>query len=408
MRSAPKPKNEDQRISKLQMYQILDTSAEESFDRITRIVSEMIGVPIALVSLVDRERQWFKSKQGLGASETGRELAFCAHAILGDDVFEIENALDDDRFADNPLVASDPSIRFYAGAPLRTPDGYNLGTLCAIDRVPRKLTESQKALLSDMANIVVDEMELRIALKQALSSADLQERSNALKDEFISNVTHELRTPLTSIRGSLGLINAGAMGEIPDDFVEPLQIADRNAGSLLTLINELLDVQKLSSGLMEYEIEPIEITDLVQEACENVRGAGVARNVSVAFKSGVSASIAGDAKRLQQVMTNVLANAIKFSPDGGAVDVQLTSFGSYVCISVTDQGPGVPDEFVPTLFDKFTQANSKSDSSGTGLGLSICKTIVEAHQGNIRLDTNRDAGTTFHVELPLRQTVIPQ
>lgn len=408
MRSAPKPKNEDQRISKLQMYQILDTSAEESFDRITRIVSEMIGVPIALVSLVDRERQWFKSKQGLGASETGRELAFCAHAILGDDVFEIENALDDDRFADNPLVASDPSIRFYAGAPLRTPDGYNLGTLCAIDRVPRKLTESQKALLSDMANIVVDEMELRIALKQALSSADMQERSNALKDEFISNVTHELRTPLTSIRGSLGLINAGAMGEIPDDFVEPLQIADRNAGSLLTLINELLDVQKLSSGLMEYEIEPIEITDLVQEACENVRGAGVARNVSVVFKSGVSASIAGDAKRLQQVMTNVLANAIKFSPDGGAVDVQLTSFGSYVCISVTDQGPGVPDEFVPTLFDKFTQANSKSDSSGTGLGLSICKTIVEAHQGNIRLDTNRDAGTTFHVELPLRQTVIPR
>jgi len=408
VQSAPLPENEEHRIRKLQMYQILDTSAEEAFDRITRIVAEMIGVPIALVSLVDRERQWFKSKHGLDATETDRELAFCAHTILGDGVFEIENALDDERFFDNPLVANDPSIRFYAGAPLQTPDGYRLGTLCAVDNVPRKLTEQQRLLLQDMAAIVVDEMELRIALKQALNSADLQAKSIVLKDEFLANVTHELRTPLTSICGSLRLINSGAMGEIPGGFVEPLHIADRNADSLLTLINELLDIQKLSSGLMEYAFEPIDITQLTNEVCENVQGVGIARHVSVVLESNTPITISGDAKRIQQVITNILANAIKFSPDGSVVDVQVIKNANYACVTVTDQGPGVPNEFVPSLFDKFTQANRKADVSGTGLGLSICKTIVDAHQGTIGLVENSGTATAFRVELPIRQTVTPR
>ncbi len=402
------PENEIQRLEKLRMYQILDTAAEDSFDRITRIVSETLDVPIALVSLIDRERQWFKSKQGLDVSETDRRLAFCAHAILGDELFEVPNALEEERFYDNPLVANEPSIRFYAGVPLRTPDGLNMGTLCAIDRVPRELTEQQRSLLEDLAKIVIDQMELRVAIKTALKAADIETRANALKDEFISNVTHELRTPLTSITGSLRLINGGAMGAIPEKLVDPLLIADRNAASLHGLINELLDIQKLGSGHMAYDIEPVLISQLIDEACQNIQSSGIERNIKIRFSPLGDAVIAADPKRIHQVMANILSNAIKHSPNGGEIDVSLEVFDAFVTISVSDQGAGVPEGFVPSLFDKFTQANRKTDMSGTGLGLSICKTIVDAHQGNIRIDTRVESGAKFLVELPTRQTVIPQ
>lgn len=167
MQPARLPGNERQRLEKLFEYNILDTLPEETFDRITRFVAEILDVPIALVSLVDKDRQWFKSKVGLEANETPRDLAFCAHAILGEDIFVVEDASKDPRFHDNPLVADAPAIRFYAGAPLNTPDGYNLGTLCAIDRKPRKLTEKQRNLLVDLSKIIIDEMELANARKAA-------------------------------------------------------------------------------------------------------------------------------------------------------------------------------------------------------------------------------------------------
>ena len=138
------PLNEPSRLAALLAFELLDTPAEAMFDNITTLAAQICNTPIALISLVDAERQWFKSRVGLGASETPRELAFCAHAINRDELFEIENALLDPRFSDNPLVTSDPDIRFYAGMPLSDVHGHNLGTLCVIDRQPRQLNEQQR------------------------------------------------------------------------------------------------------------------------------------------------------------------------------------------------------------------------------------------------------------------------
>ncbi|HUT47848.1 MAG TPA: EAL domain-containing protein [Alphaproteobacteria bacterium] len=174
------------RLERLHSYDVLDTEAEESFDRITRLASQILGMPITLISLVDAERQWFKSKIGLAADETPRDVAFCDHTIRTPDVMVVEDASRDSRFTDNPLVVGNPKIRFYAGAPLTTDDGYRIGTLCAIDYEPREFTEEQAEILKDLAQIVIDELELRRVLKVARSTEKtLYEAVNALPDGFV-------------------------------------------------------------------------------------------------------------------------------------------------------------------------------------------------------------------------------
>ncbi|MDH7943738.1 sensor domain-containing diguanylate cyclase [Pseudohongiella sp. SYSU M77423] len=170
MIAAPLPADEIERLSQLKSLNILDTPPEERFDRVTRMARRVFGVPIALVSLIDENRQWFKSCLGLEASETDRQISFCGHAILNSGAFVIENALADERFADNPLVTGEPHIRFYAGYPLRTVSGQPMGTLCIIDREPRTLEKDEIEMLADLAGMVERElMAVQLAVSDELT-----------------------------------------------------------------------------------------------------------------------------------------------------------------------------------------------------------------------------------------------
>ncbi|CNE18139.1 sensor domain-containing diguanylate cyclase [Yersinia nurmii] len=182
MQTPPKPPDESARIATLRAYNILDTSPEERFDRITRLAKRLFNVPIALISLVDVNRQWFKSSVGLAASETSRDISFCGHAILEEGILMVPDALTDQRFCDNPLVIDAPGIRFYAGCPLVVPNGSKLGTLCLIDLEPRSLDETDQQLLCDLAKMAEQE----IAAVQLATIDELTQLTNRRGFEILA------------------------------------------------------------------------------------------------------------------------------------------------------------------------------------------------------------------------------
>ncbi len=235
---------------------------------------------------------------------------------------------------------------------------------------------------------------------------DISERKkiDQMKNEFISTVSHELRTPLTSIRGSLGLISGGAVGELPAPAKAMLKIAGNNTERLLLLINDILDIQKIESGQMVFKFSGLMIMPFVKQSLiDNFAYAEQHHVKFVIVKELNDVQVYADKDRMMQVMANLLSNAAKFSPDNDTVEISVAYHNTdFLRISVTDHGPGIPVDFQPKLFDKFTQSDSSDtrQKGGTGLGLSITKVIVEKHGGYIGFVSHKDIGTTFFVDLP--------
>ncbi len=235
---------------------------------------------------------------------------------------------------------------------------------------------------------------------------DISHRKNVerLKDEFISLASHELRTPLTSIRGSLGLMLQGVAGEMPEASKGMLEIAHRNCERLSTLINDFLDMSKIESGEFGLNLEAVDIDPLLTEVIE--LNSPYADQYGCTFKMANwerGMSVEGDPSRLNQVITNLLSNAAKFSPEGTDVEISAVASEGLITISVSDHGSGVPHHFRDHLFEKFSQADNADSKSkyGTGLGLSISKSIVEMHGGKIGYEPNEDEGSTFWFSLPV-------
>jgi signal transduction histidine kinase len=388
------PANEAARLAALESYDILDTERECAYDDFTMLAAHICDTPIALISLIDRQRQWFKSHIGLDTGHTPREQAFCAHAIVDNRTLVVADATKDERFDDNPLVTGRPDIRFYAGAPLVTGDGYGLGTLCVIDRVPRALSDAQIRALEALSRQLMAHLELRRAM------TTLREHEDA-KKKFAANVSHELRTPLTSIRGALALV-LDIEQAVDEDSKELLTAAHRSANRLLSLVNDLLDLEKVGSGELSVQKKPCLLQAVLDRAMETVRpiaaDAGVQLNVATSDMQMVA-----DQDRMAQVVINLLANAVRFSPRGGTVSVGVAPDGDHVHITVDDQGPGVPMQFRDTIFEPFRQVQGSAahKKGGTGLGLAISHAIVKEHGGRVVVGDAPGGGARFTIDVPI-------
>ncbi|MBV9495219.1 MAG: PAS domain S-box protein [Acidobacteria bacterium] len=510
-RSYPIPADEARRLATLKAYDILDTPAEEAFDGLVRLAALICGTPIAVMSIIDEERQWLKSAIGMKLGETARDVAFCAHAIMKDEVMIVPDALTDERFAENPLVVGEPKIRFYAGSPLKMPDTMKLGTLCVIDRKPRTLTADQLEALEILSRQVRDELELRRRMKELRESEarttaildsllgglivvdafgviesmnpaaerifgykeaelvgqridrlvpsdesdprsflrsafrvaigritewrgrrsngeefpfelslcefevgderkfsgsirDISERHavEKMKKEFIATVSHELRTPLTSIRGSLGLLAGGVLGELSGEARAVIDVAERNTMRLLTLINDILDFERLDSGRMDLHASVQPLRTIVEQAVDGVAPIGRQQDIRLEIEDG-DATVVADAFRVQQVLVNLLSNAVKFSPPHSTVRLGIVTEGTMAKVCVSDSGRGVPETDLRRIFERFRQVEASDSRSkgGTGLGLAIAKAIIEQHGGKIGVESEEGKGSTFWFTLPL-------
>ncbi|HYL89075.1 MAG TPA: ATP-binding protein [Burkholderiales bacterium] len=230
-----------------------------------------------------------------------------------------------------------------------------------------------------------------------------QLEAERMKKEFTSTLSHELRTPLTSIIGSLQLINAGVLGEVSKDVGELTEVAERNGQRLLDLINDILDIEKIESGKLTLNLEIIRMDELVREAMLLNKGFGDRFHVRFEPRGELmTREVNADRKRLLQVMTNLLSNAAKFSPEGEVVEITTEETAGQLRIAVHDKGPGIPEAFRSRIFGRFNQADSTAtrQKGGTGLGLAICKRLIEMMQGHIGFHDREGGGTTFWFELP--------
>jgi PAS domain S-box-containing protein len=234
---------------------------------------------------------------------------------------------------------------------------------------------------------------------------DISERRHVdeMKSEFIATVSHELRTPMTSIRASLSMLVDGGAGELPDDVRHLVNIAYQSSERLVRLVNDILDIEKIEAGKMEFRNDELAVAPLLDEACDAVRGSAALRPVALERAGdGHGLRVRGDHDRLVQVLVNLLSNAIKYSPQFNSVTLACGAVPEGVRLSVSDNGPGIPQEFRARVFEKFGQADSSDTrlKGGTGLGLAICRAIVRQHGGTIGFDSEEGRGTTFHVTLP--------
>ena len=393
--------NEAARLKALYDYDVLDTDAEKIFDDLTQLAAKICDTPITLISLVDADRQWFKSKVGLDADETSRDVAFCAHAIHHKEILEVEDTLKDERFFDNPLVSSAPNIRFYAGTPLVSHSGHAIGTLCVIDDKPNKLNEIQRQALEVLGRSVISQMELRKKIKEL-------KQANEHKTEFLSNMSHELRTPLNAIIGFSRLIlEDSSHHRLPAKFSEYISHIDYSGKRLLSVVNSVIDLNKIEAGMMQIQIESVCLKDFISDLegmlaiTANEKDVDLSINISDTLPSHINI----DPAKISQIITNLVHNAIKFTDSGKWVKVELSLNKEQLVIIVADQGIGISPKDQIKLFGKFQQVGQSKSSEGSGLGLSIIKGLVELLGGTIEVLSTLGSGSIFKVMLPLQSDV---
>ncbi len=404
----PIPENEQERLAALRRYNIIDTLPEEEFNDIAKLVAYICDVPAAHVSFIDENRQWFKSTVGFDATEVPRDTTFCQYTIMESTMWVIPDAQKEPKLVGNPNIYDGFKVRFYAGIPLTSPDGYNIGTICAIDHIVKDIDEGQRNALSILARHVMSVLELRVKNIELDKQKEIAELAIYAKDSFLANMSHEIRTPLNAIIGFTDLIAKTKLENTQKEYIENVQTAGEN---LMLIINDILDLSKMESGNLIIESHPFNLKNTLKHAYDLLKvKVADAIEFNLFLDADMPEMVVGDRGRLNQILTNLAGNAIKFTPDGEInmsvkkIDEDENSYK--LKFSVKDTGIGINEDKLDTIFDRFTQAEESTTRrfGGTGLGLNIVKQLIELQDGEIGVKSKPGRGSEFYFILSFGKT----
>ena len=394
------PANEEKRLESIRRLDIIDSLAEETYDSITKLASEICKTPIALITILGSDKNWFKSKLGTDIPESAREFSFCGHAILNpSDLFEVPNTLEDVRFKDNPLVLSEESgVRFYAGVPILDGEGLPMGTLCVLDSKEHHLTDNQKSALKTLAKQVELLFEYR-RKNQALEKLknDLDETNNILR-EFASTVSHDLKMPLANMIITADILKAKYAGKMDEEGVNYLNYLKQSGLTLSEYINGLLDHYASNSLEADHEFF---LNDLLEDIIDLLQ---IEQNCEINLPDN-NLKIFGNSAALGQIFMNLISNSIKYNrSEKIVIEIDCTENREFYNFSISDNGIGIAKEKQNYIFDLFTTVadSDRLGRKGHGIGLSTVKKLVGSLGGNIQITSDEGEGT--HFEFSIRRS----
>ncbi|MFV8371956.1 sensor histidine kinase [Flavobacterium sp. LB2P74] len=385
---------EEERIKLLESYSILDTLPEAEYDNLTLIASQICGTPIALITFLDEERQWFKSHTGLDISETPRDYSFCAYAINDpENIFIIPDARNDVRFHDNPIVVGQENVIFYAGVPLTNEDGMPLGTICVIDHKPKVLTPDQIRSLKALSVQTMKLLELRLKKLQLEKTLEALEKKNQELDRFAYIAAHDLKSPLANISGLSDVFIDNYNEIIDEEGREIIHLIKTSSFKLREMIDSLLAYSK--SNILQKENNSEVSISVLEKEFSNLFI--FKNNCSITFKSNVSFLLINKSA-IEQILINLVTNAIKYN-DKENIEIEIEIIEEIDCykIAVSDNGPGISEEFHNVIFDIFEVVSTvdRYGVKGNGIGLATVKKIVEAFDGTINVESEMGKGSKF-------------
>lgn len=387
--------DENLRLTALKSYSILDTRPEKDFDDITELASQICQVPISSIALMDKDRQWYKSKIGFDETEIPRDMSFCTYMIDNDlKSIEVQNMSLDTYFSKSPFVAGEPGIAFYAGVLLIDPDGYALGSLCVYDVAPKKLTDFQLNALKKLARQVIQLLELRKINRQLEeNNANLVLKYNEL-EQFARVVSHDIKSPLNSIITLTNLFQEEYGNKIDEAGNEYLKYISESSLELKNFVDAILIYYK-SDTINTDERERIDWNSLFSKTIVML---DPKNEYEIAFPADNAVEFYSNKMAMEQIVSNLISNSIKYNDkEKIKIKIELIELSSEILLSIKDNGIGIAKADFEKVFSFFTTLGKKDrfDNMGTGIGLSTVQKMVCKLNGRIELESEIGKGSTF-------------
>ncbi len=396
----PVPENELLRVKALNEYDILNTFTEKDYDFLTQMASHICHTPVSLITLLGAEKQFVKSSFGFEVPEMPREMSFCNYTILHADKVNVVSDLRlDDRYSGNPLVLGEPHAVFYAGAPLVTPEGFVLGSICVLDAVAKELSPEQEEALKALARQTINTMELRRKNNDLNKAKDKLNKTNEKLNEYVKMVSHDIKTPLANIT----MLSKGFKGKYRDILDKEaegyIQLIQESAVGLVVFIDDMLEKTKKEID-NDAVIVPVNTRELLDKV---IKFLAPTRDIEIKLE-GEFPKLSVDELSLQQVFQNLITNAIKYNDKEKAqINILAENDSQYHYFHVADNGCGMAPGDLDIIFLQ-QQTLNKTDrfgNKGTGIGLSKVKNIVDSFGGNISVVSELNKGTEFKICIPM-------